>query len=171
VAMFTYVPFPMAQPPYNLSSAALGSIFAVYLVGAIVTPFAGRFIDIYGPRVAFSAAVALGVTGALLTVVASLPVIIVGLSLFATAIFVAQSSATSHVGANAEQDRALAIGLYSSFYYLGGSAGGAIPALAWSRGGWHACVALIVFVQLLMLVIALSTWTRRAGPHAEPAPA
>ena len=170
VAMFTYVPFPLAAPPYNLSSAELGSIFAVYLVGAIVTPFAGRLIDLYGPRVAFSAAVGLGVSGAMLTVVASLPIIIAGLSVFATAIFIAQSSATSHVGANADQDRGLAIGLYSSFYYLGGSAGGAIPALAWSRGGWHACVALIIVVQLTMLAIALSTWSRRPGRHAEPAP-
>jgi YNFM family putative membrane transporter len=170
VAMFTYVPFPLAAPPYNLSSAALGSIFAVYLVGAIVTPFAGRFIDTYGPRVAFSAAVALGVTGALLTVLKPLPVIIAGLSVFATAIFIAQSSATSHVGANAEQDRGFAIGLYSSFYYLGGSAGGAIPALAWSRAGWHGCVALIVAVQIAMLAIALSTWSKRSVAHAEPAP-
>jgi len=170
VAMFTYVPFPLAAPPYNLSSAALGSIFAVYLVGAIVTPFAGHFIDAYGPRVAFSAAVGLGVTGALLTVLRPLPIIIAGLSVFATAIFIAQSSATSHVGANAVQDRGLAIGLYSSFYYLGGSAGGAIPALAWSRGGWRACVALIVSVQLIMLAIVLLTWSKRAEPHAEPAP-
>jgi YNFM family putative membrane transporter len=170
VAMFTYVPFPLAASPFNLSTAALGWLFSVYLVGAIVTPFAGRWIDAYGPRVALSAAVGLGVTGALMTVAPSLVVIIAGLSVFATAIFIAQSSATSHVGANAAQDRGLAIGLYSSFYYFGGSVGGAIPALAWSRGGWQACVALIVFVQFLMLAIALTTWAKHPGPHAEPAP-
>jgi predicted MFS family arabinose efflux permease len=170
VAMFTYVPFPLAAPPFNLSTAALGWIFAVYLVGAIVTPFSGQWIDAYGPRVAVAAAVSIGVTGALLTLVSWLPGIIAGLSIFATAVFIAQASATSHVGASAAQDRGLALGLYSTFYYLGGSAGGAIPALAWSRGGWRACVGLIVGVQLVMLAIALSSWSRRAGPHAEPAP-
>jgi YNFM family putative membrane transporter len=170
VAMFTYVPFPLAAPPFNLSTAALGWLFSVYLVGAIVTPFAGRWIDKYGPRLALAAAVSIGVTGALLTLLRSLPIIITGLSVFATAVFIAQASATSHVGANAEQDRGLAIGLYSSFYYLGGSAGGAIPALAWTRGGWQACVALIVGVQLVMLAIALTTWSRHPGAHVEPAP-
>ena len=171
VAMFTYVPFHLAAPPFNLSTVALGWLFSVYLVGAIVTPMAGRWIDRYGHRTGLSLSVVLGVTGALLTALPSLPLVIVGLSVFATAVFIAQSSATSHVGANAEHDRALAIGLYSTFYYLGGSAGAAIPALAWSRAGWLGCVALVVFVQLATLAIALTTWSRRPGPHVEPEPA
>ncbi len=170
VAIFTYVPFPLAAPPFNLSTAALGWIFAVYLVGAVVTPFAGRWIDLYGPRVALGAAVSIGIVGALVTTARSLPVIIAGLSVFATGVFVAQASATSHVGANAEEDRGLAIGLYSSFYYLGGSVGGAIPALAWARAGWPGCVALVIGVQLTTLAIALTTWSSRPGAHAEPAP-
>ncbi len=170
VAVFTYVPFPLAAPPFNLSTAALGWIFAVYLVGAVVTPLAGRWIDTYGPRVALGAAVSIGIAGALMTTARSLPVIIAGLSVFATGVFVAQASATSHVGANAQEDRGLAIGLYSSFYYLGGSVGGAIPALAWSRAGWPGCVALVIGVQLTTLAIALTTWSSRPGAHAEPAP-
>ena len=41
VAMFTYVTFHLAAPPYSLSTVALGWLFVVYLVGAVVTPFAG----------------------------------------------------------------------------------------------------------------------------------
>jgi predicted MFS family arabinose efflux permease len=171
VAMFTYVPFHLAAPPFNLSTGALGWLFAVFLVGAIVTPLAGHWIDRYGHRAGISLAVSLGVTGALLTTLPSLRLVIAGLSIFATAVFIAQSSATSHVGANAEHDRALAVGLYSSFYYLGGSTGAAIPALAWNRAGWLGCVALIVFVQLTTLAISLTTWSRGPGPHVEPEPA
>jgi predicted MFS family arabinose efflux permease len=50
VAMFTYVPFLLAAPPFSLSTAALGSIFLTYLLGAAATPFAGRGIDAYGHR-------------------------------------------------------------------------------------------------------------------------
>jgi predicted MFS family arabinose efflux permease len=170
VAMFTFVPFPLAAPPFNLSTAALGWLFSVYLVGAIVTPFSGRWIDVYGPRFALAAAVGLGILGSLMTLASSLAVIIVGLSVFATGVFISQASATSHVGANAGGDRGLALGLYSTFYYLGGSAGGAIPALAWSRAGWPGCVALVVAVQLITVGIAAATWTRRTGTHAEPTP-
>src|SRR6185503_11343283 len=38
VAMFTYVTFHVAAPPYNLSTVALGWLFVVYLVGAAVMP-------------------------------------------------------------------------------------------------------------------------------------
>jgi predicted MFS family arabinose efflux permease len=89
VAMFTYVPFQLAAPPFNLSTFALGWLFSVYLVGAIVTPLAGHWIDRYGHRTGLTLAVVLGVSGALLTALPSLPSIIVGLSVFATAVFIA----------------------------------------------------------------------------------
>ena len=41
VAIFTYVTFYLAAPPFNLEPAALGSIFFVYLVGAAVNPRGG----------------------------------------------------------------------------------------------------------------------------------
>ena len=50
VAMFTYVTFHLAAPPFSLSTVALGWLFVVYLVGAVVTPFGGRWIDRYGHR-------------------------------------------------------------------------------------------------------------------------
>ena len=50
VAMFTYVTFHVAAPPYNLSTTAIGWLFVVYLVGAVVTPLSGRWIDAHGHR-------------------------------------------------------------------------------------------------------------------------
>ena len=86
VAMFTYVPFRLAAPPFSLSTAALGLIFLTYVVGAVVTPFAGRGIDAYGHRVVLVAALALCATGALMTLAPSLPVVAAGLSLFASGV-------------------------------------------------------------------------------------
>jgi MFS transporter, YNFM family, putative membrane transport protein len=50
VGVFTYVNFYLAAPPFRLNSAQLGSVFAVYLLGVIVTPLAGRFLDHYCVR-------------------------------------------------------------------------------------------------------------------------
>jgi predicted MFS family arabinose efflux permease len=161
VAMFTYVTFPLAAPPYGLSTAALGSLFVVYLVGAAATPLSGRWIDVYGHRIAFAVAVFLGIGGALLTLAPPLALVVVGLALFATSIFMAQASATSHVGAHVAEERALALGLYATFYYVGGSVGGALPAVVWERGGWPACVAFIIVVQLAMLATAWTLWQKR----------
>jgi hypothetical protein len=41
---------------------------------------------------------------------------------------------------------------------MGGSAGSAIPGFAWAHGGWPACVAVIVCVQLLTITLALIFW-------------
>ncbi len=50
VAMFTYVTFYLAAPPFSLSTVALGWLFVVYLLGAVVTPISGYWIDRYGHR-------------------------------------------------------------------------------------------------------------------------
>ena len=161
VAMFTYVTFHVAAPPYSLGTIALGWLFAVYLVGAVVTPFSGRWIDRHGHRAGIASAMAIGGGGALLTLVPSLPVIVCGLALCATGVFVAQATSSSYIGAVTTQDRALAVGLYSTFYYAGGSVGAALPAAVWTRGGWPACVALIVAVQTAGVVLAFTQWSPR----------
>jgi predicted MFS family arabinose efflux permease len=159
IAVFTYVTFLLADPPFNLSTAALGWIFAVYLVGAAVTPVAGRWIDERGHRAGIAIAMAFGAVGAVLTLAPSTGLVIAGLGLVATGVFVAQATASSHVGAVTESDRGLAVGLYSTFYYLGGSLGGTLPAFLWVAGGWPACVALVLAVQVLTMWIAARYWT------------
>jgi MFS transporter, YNFM family, putative membrane transport protein len=165
VAMFTYVTFHLAAPPFELSTQALGWLFVVYLVGAVVTPISGRWIDIYGHRAGLGSAMALGAAGALLTLAPSLPAIVAGLASCATGVFVAQATATSYIGAVTTQDRGVAVGLYSTFYYAGGSTGAALPSLFWNAGGWTACVALVVVVQSVGVAIALTQWGPARGHH------
>jgi YNFM family putative membrane transporter len=163
LAMFTYITFPLAAAPFNLSPATLGFLFSVYLVGAVATPLSGRWIDVYGHRAVLTLAVGLGAAGALMTLTPLLPVVVCGLSMFATAIFIAQASASSHVGVHANEGRGLAIGLYATCYYVGGTVGGALPAPLWERGGWPACVAFIICVQAAMLATAWLFWGGRPG--------
>ena len=159
VAMFTYVTFLLAAPPYRWSTVALGWLFVVYLLGAAVTPFSGAWVDRYGHRAGIASAMAIGGSGALLTLLPPVAAIVVGLALCATGVFIAQATTSGYIGAVTTRDRALAVGIYSTFYYGGGSAGGALPALFWSRGGWPACVALVVSVQLIGVAIAATQWT------------
>jgi MFS transporter, YNFM family, putative membrane transport protein len=161
VAMFTYVTFHLSEDPYNLSTAALGWLFIVYLVGAIVTPVAGRWIDSRGYRAGLSSGVGIGLLGAALTLTPWLAAIVAGLALVATGVFISQATASSYIGAVTRDDRGLAVGLYSTFYYGGGSLGGALPAAVWNRGGWPACVALVMVVQVATLALALRFWTDR----------
>ena len=54
--------------------------------------------------------------------------------------------------------RGAASGLYVSLYYLGGAAGGVVPAAAWHVGGWPACVGLIALVQVATIAVARIAW-------------
>ena len=157
---FTYVTFHLAAPPFNLSTTALGSIFFVYLVGAAITPVAGRWIDRHGRRNGLTAAIAAAIFGLLLTLVPSLWAVIAGLAICSTGVFIAQAAVNSYIGIAAEHSRALAVGLYVMFYYAGGSAGATIPGWLWNLGGWPGCVALMVGVQIATIVLALMFWPR-----------
>ena len=119
---------------------------------------AGTSLDRYGRRRSFIAAVVVGIVAVLLTLAPSLTLLLTGLAIFATSIFVTQAAASSHVGATAEHDRGLALGLYATFYYVGGSVGSSLPAVLWSAGGWPACVAFVVGVQIVMMLIAGWLW-------------
>src|SRR4051812_41336463 len=158
IATFTYITFHLAAPPFLLSTAALGWLFAVYLAGAVVTPISGRWINTHGHRAALAIAMALGVIGSLLTLGHALVEVVVGLALVCSGVFIAQAAANGYIGVAARRDRGLAVGMYATCYYIGGSVGGALPALFWNTGGWPACVALVVCVQLTTAAIGWTFW-------------
>ena len=80
IALFTYVNFVLAAPPFNLSPTLLGAIFVTYLAGAVAVLGLGRAVARFGRRPLVIGAIALWACGALLTLAPSLPVIVVGLA-------------------------------------------------------------------------------------------
>ncbi|ABF40152.1 major facilitator superfamily (MFS) transporter [Candidatus Koribacter versatilis Ellin345] len=154
VGAFTYVNFYLAAPPFHLSSAALGTIFCVYLLGLIITPLSGRFLDRSGFRNTAIVATAFALTGLACTLSQHLSIVIVGLALFSSGIFIYQAAATVQTGINAGRARSSAAGLYVTLYYIGGSVGATALGWVWLWRGWHACVAAIAVASLLTLVCA-----------------
>jgi MFS family permease len=154
VGVFTYANFHLALPPFNLGPAALGSIFAVYLLGCIVTPLAGRFLDRYGFRRTALLSVSAILAGLALTLVPSLVMVIAGLAVFEAGIFAAQATATVLTGKVVGRARSAAAGLYVTFYYAGGTVGTTVAAWFWMKGGWPACVALFAVISLGTLLFA-----------------
>jgi len=164
VSTFTYVTFYLAAPPFNLSTAALSYLFAIYLIGLLVTPAGGYLITRIGMRYGIVLAIALCLLGECLTLVHSLPVIIFGgLGLVCTGVFIAQATAASFLRIAApEGGRVSAAGLYLSCYYLGGTVGGVLPAVAWQIGKWPACVAL---TSTVLFAIVFVGWSGFRAPH------
>jgi predicted MFS family arabinose efflux permease len=163
VGAFTYVNFYLADKPFWLGPAALASIFGVYLIGAVVTPVAGRLLDRIGTRRGLVRAAGLAACGSLLTLIPSLPVVVTGLALAASGAFTCQSAASSHVGKAAKSARSSAAGLYVAFYYLGGCAGSILPGFFWKQAGWAGCVGIIVAMQALTACVAYHFWKEEPG--------
>lgn len=159
VGVFTWITFHLAAAPYRLSTTALSSLFFVYLVGLVVTPVAGYLITRVGLRAGISGAICLSIAGVLLTLISSLPVILLGLAMLSSGVFVAQTAASSNLRVAAPAGaRVTAAGLYITCYYLGGTAAGVVPGFLWTLGKWPACAAFIVAMQLVALTIALVSW-------------
>jgi predicted MFS family arabinose efflux permease len=151
---FTYANFYLAAAPFRLNSAQLGSIFLVYLLGVIVTPMSGHFLDHFGFRRMSALYCAMMIAGLLLTLIQSLPIVIAGLAIFSSGVFIAQAAATVQTGAIAGRARSSAAGLYVTFYYLGGSVGATLTDWFWRWKGWPGCVALLGAVSLISFWLA-----------------
>jgi predicted MFS family arabinose efflux permease len=159
VGVFTWITFHLSAAPYLLSTKALSSLFFVYLVGLVVTPAAGFLITRVGLRAGIGGAILCSITGVLLTLAPTLPVIILGLVLLSSGVFIAQTASQSHLRVAAPAGaRVTAAGLYLTFYYLGGTAAGVVPGAFWALGKWPACVGFIVTIQVVALAIALVGW-------------
>jgi MFS transporter, YNFM family, putative membrane transport protein len=164
IATFTYLSFRLAAPPFNFSPTLLGAIFVTYLVGVGAAPTAGRAVGRFGRRKFTLCVIALWACGVALTLASSIVLIMLGLALCAGCGILCQTVSTGYVTSTAKAGRSSAVGLYVTSFYFGGSVGAFVPGLAYERGGWPACVALVAGVLTIMALIVMLTWTtpRRA---------
>lgn len=160
IALFTYVSFLLAGPPYHLSATFLGLIFLVYLTGTVVTPFTGRAVARFGRRNFIVAVIAVWACGIALTLVPSLIAIIAGLAIAAACGFLCQASSTSLVAITAQQGASSAVGLYVTAFYLGGSVGATAGGIAWTLAAWPGCVSIILAMLVAIAIIVATGWDR-----------
>jgi YNFM family putative membrane transporter len=159
ITIFTFIAFRLAAPPFALSTAALGALFVTYLAGVITTPLVGRGVALLGRQRLVLFALAGWAAALLLTLIPSLVAIIAGLALAAAFGFMCQACSTSYVALTARQARSSAVGLYVTFYYLGGSVGGVAAGLAWVLAGWPGCVGVALIVLALVAALVWRFWT------------
>lgn len=163
VGTFTYVNLHLASEPFNLSAAGLANVFGVYLVGVLVTPLAGRHIDRLGFMRALLLALAVSATGLLLTLVTSLPLIVIGLTVCSSGVFLCQSATISAISKNVTEGRSLATGIYYMSYYAGGAVGTWGAGMAYVHWGWSGSVMTIALVQALAAAIVVFVWCQPRG--------
>ena len=132
VALYNYIGYHLLGALYELSQAAVGWIFVLYLVGTFSSAWMGRLADGLGrPRVLWIG-MSIMLFGVGMTLASSLGVIILGMAVLTFGFFGAHSIASGWVGQRALAARAQASALYLLCYYLG-STSAAPPAASPTR--------------------------------------
>jgi len=168
VSAYTFASVYLSQPPFSLAPGPLGAVFAAYLVGTITTGFAARLARRLGRRESVAVWVGVAVCGILLTLVPWLPAIVAGLGLVAGGIFPNQTLSLNFVATTGGRGKSTALGIYTTFYYLGGAIGAIAPAAIWREAGWSGCVAMFIALQCFVLGVALSFWREDGPPKLAP---
>ena len=164
VASFTFITLRLAAPPFHLGPAALGSVFALTLMGVLSAQIGTGLALRLGRQRAVAAAATLAIGGLLLSLTPSFALMMVGLGLAVAGFFATQVLSLGYVAQVARQARSTAVGLYVTCYYAGGALGSVAPAGVWHLYGWAGCVAVIVAVQLLAIAVTQLVWPKMALP-------
>jgi predicted MFS family arabinose efflux permease len=159
IATFTYISFHLAAPPFNKSPAFLGSIFFVYLVGSAFALWTGRATAWLGRRNFVLCVLAVWACGLLITLIPSVPAIVIGLIVVSTCGIVAQACSTSFVAISAQGGTSSAVGLYVTCFYIGGTFGGWLAGLAYEAHGWPGTLWLVVAMIAIQATIVATAWS------------
>jgi len=149
-SLYAYGDFYLADKPFYLGPAALAMIFAVYLVGAAVTPVAGRILDRVGYRRGLDGSCRYSRNGHAADLIHYVPLLSAGWPLRQPACSSARQRHPAMLAKAAEIAGSSATGLYVAFYYFGGFAGSILPGFFWKQTGWSGCVAIIICIQMIL---------------------
>jgi YNFM family putative membrane transporter len=141
IGVFTYLPYYLTAPPFELSTAIVSSIYLVYLAGVATSLINAQLTRSISGRKVMAVGLAIAALGVLITEVKSIPLVLLGLVVLCVGMFTVQSTAPAFVNSNAHSAKGGAGALYTSFYYFGASLGSAIPGYALQTWGWTGVVS------------------------------
>jgi YNFM family putative membrane transporter len=159
VAVFNTIGFRLEAPPFHLGLGAASLVFLTYPLGSVSSAVAGRAADRWGRRAVLPVGGLVAVSGLAVSLVDSLPVVVLGTALLVVGFFAVHGVASGWVPARAHAgavSTAQAASFYLFTYYAGSSVFGSLAGAAWSLGAWPAVVALASVLMLATVALAVS---------------
>jgi len=151
-ALMNFLPFELKLMNPTSGEAGIGVLYLGYSMGIFVSLNSRAIIRFFGNEPdAIRAGIVIFALGTLTFMVENYPVMFIGMFIFCTGLFMAHSLLSGFVNKLAEENKAIANGLYISFYYTGGTLGSVLPGVVFERYGWQ----MFLFSLLLMLCLAL----------------
>lgn len=160
VTLFNYIGYRLLHGPYNMSQATVGLISVVYLAGSWSSPKAGALSARYGRGPVFLFSAGMMLAGVLLSLFASVWLILPGLLMFTGGFFAAHSIASSWIGIRARRAKGQASSMYLFCYYCGSSIAGTSGGFFWKSYGWPGVAGFIAVLLLLALFVGYKLMNR-----------
>lgn len=165
---WTVTPLMLAGPQFHLSQTGIAIFALVGMAGAVASPIAGRLADAGHTLMATAAALALGVVGFALPMIApesrnvALAMLVVAsivLDMGVAANLVLGQRAIFTLGAEV---RSRLNGVYFALFFAGGALGSALGGWMYATHGWHAAL----LTGMAFPALALVYWVTEYAGHA-----
>jgi YNFM family putative membrane transporter len=151
-ALMNFLPFELKKINPAFGETGIGLLYLGYSMGIVVSLNTRRIIRLFGNE---SDAIGFGIVvfgvGTLFFLIENYVVMFITMFVFCAGLFTAHSLLSGFVNKLAQQNKAIANGLYISFYYTGGTLGSVLPGAIFQRFGW----AAFLFQLFSMVCLAL----------------
>ena len=151
-ALMNFLPFELKRMNPSLGEAGIGLMYLGYSMGILVSMSTRKIINYFGSEPdAILAGIGIFFLGTIIFLVENYQAMFFGMFVFCAGLFMAHSLLSGFVNKLAQDNKAIANGVYISFYYMGGSMGSFLPGIIFEYFGWK----VFLLSLLLMLTIAL----------------
>ena len=151
-AVMNFLPFALKAMSPDTSEAGIGFLYFGYAMGIFVSLNSRRIIIFFGNEAdAIKGGIAIFIVGTALFLVPNYGVMFFAMLVFCNGLFMAHSLLSGFVNKMSTQKKAIANGVYISFYYLGGTFGSFIPGYFYEQYGWSGFISFL----LIMLFFSL----------------
>lgn len=155
-ALMNFLPFELKRINPAFRETGIGLLYLGYSMGIVVSLNTRRIIRYFGNEVdAIGAGIVVFALGTLCFLVENYMVMFATMFVFCAGLFTAHSLLSGFVNKLANENKAIANGLYISFYYTGGTLGSVLPGAIFQRFGWGP------FLLQLFLMICLAFFLTR----------
>lgn len=153
-ALMNFLPFELKRLVPSFGETGIGVLYMGYSMGILVSLNTGRIIQRFGSEVnAIGAGTIVFALATLCFMIENYVVMFIAMFFFCAGLFTAHSLLSGYVNKLAQQNKAIANGLYISFYYTGGTLGSFLPGVVFKYYGWQMFLALLFSMTCLALVL------------------
>ncbi|WP_457575908.1 MFS transporter [Desulfomarina sp.] len=152
-ALMNFMPFQLKQMSPASGEAGIGLLYLGYAMGIVVSLNSKPIIRLFrNETTAIRAGIFIFFLGTVTFMVEEYLIMFLGMFIFCTGLFMAHSLLSGSVNKLAEENKAIANGLYISFYYTGGTLGSVLPGAVFVQFGWR------MFLVSLLLMLGCSLY-------------